>query len=400
MADKQMLDVIFIGGGLAAGLAAILLRQRMPHLNFLVIEAREDLTFPQTWSFQSLPHGIDPTLLKVFSEVESSWLNDFISKSWPCYEVRFPDLKKTLNIPYHSIRSTDFWTYLKRELGEHLLLGATVKDVTGTAVTLVNGASFTATQLIDTRGWADKAFPVAGYQKFIGLNLQLKKPHGLLHPILMDATVPQVDGFRFMYTLPWDERSLLIEDTHYSNTRDIDVALYRQAILDYAQTRGWDVESIGDMEHGALALPSFSKSRRFAPAPCQGVPQMGTRGGLFHATTGYSIYDAVLGAEQILHKAEQGWAQCSTELKSYGQKRWAGQEFYRRLNNMLFFAAIPGERYRILERFYAHDEDLISRFYAGKTNTSDKLRILSGKPPIAVRPALYHFFKRSEVQHG
>ena len=31
---------------------------------------------------------------------------------------------------------------------------------------------------------------------------------------------------------------------------------------------------------------------------------------------------------------------------------------------------------------------LIARFYAGRSNTPDKLRILSGKPPVSVRRAI------------
>ncbi len=400
MAVKQKYDVIFIGGGLAAGLAAILLQNRMPHLSLLILESREQPQMPQTWSFQSLPSSIDPSLLKVFSNVGSSWLKPFVSQSWSGYEVRFPLLRKNLNLSYHSIRSSDFWAYLRGELGDALRLGARVDTASGSKVRLINGEILEAHQLIDSRGWADRAFPVAGYQKFIGLNLSLKKPHGLSRPILMDATVPQTDGFRFMYTLPWSERSLLIEDTHYSNTCDINVNDYRDAILEYAAAQTWEVDSIGEMEQGALALPSFSKGRVFAPKPAPDVPQIGTRGGLFHATTGYSIYDAVLGAEALWQSYERSPAQVSSQLSSYSLRRWDAQEFYRRLNNMLFFAAAPAERYRVLERFYGHDDDLISRFYAGKTSVQDKIRIMTGKPPIAMRQALFHFFNRSEVRHG
>ncbi|RZA23024.1 MAG: hypothetical protein EOP10_13845, partial [Proteobacteria bacterium] len=75
-----------------------------------------------------------------------------------------------------------------------------------------------------------------------------------------------------------------------------------------------------------------------------------------------------------------------------------------RLNNMLFYAAEPSERYRILERFYEHDADLIARFYAGKTSLGDKVKIMSGRPPIAMQKAIYHFFNRTqsvrEVNHA
>jgi lycopene beta-cyclase len=54
---------------------------------------------------------------------------------------------------------------------------------------------------------------------------------------------------------------------------------------------------------------------------------------------------------------------------------------------MLFHAAPPGQRYRVLEHFYRLPEPLIARFYAGRTTMLDKLRILSGRPPVKLKPA-------------
>jgi lycopene beta-cyclase len=55
---------------------------------------------------------------------------------------------------------------------------------------------------------------------------------------------------------------------------------------------------------------------------------------------------------------------------------------------MLFRAARPGERYRVLERFYGLPEALIARFYAARLTRFDKLRILTGKPPVPLAAAL------------
>ena len=55
---------------------------------------------------------------------------------------------------------------------------------------------------------------------------------------------------------------------------------------------------------------------------------------------------------------------------------------------MLFGAAPPAQRYRVLERFYGLDHALIERFYAGDCTMKDKLRILSGRPPVPLGAAL------------
>jgi len=58
------------------------------------------------------------------------------------------------------------------------------------------------------------------------------------------------------------------------------------------------------------------------------------------------------------------------------------------LNRMLFHAAKPHERYKVLQRFYRLPPGLIGRFYAGESNVFDKLRILTGRPPIPIPRAL------------
>ena len=67
---------------------------------------------------------------------------------------------------------------------------------------------------------------------------------------------------------------------------------------------------------------------------------------------------------------------------------WRERAFFRLLNRMLFRAAKPGERYKVLERFYGLSAPLIARFYAANLTPLDKLRILSGKPPVPVGAAL------------
>jgi lycopene beta-cyclase len=55
---------------------------------------------------------------------------------------------------------------------------------------------------------------------------------------------------------------------------------------------------------------------------------------------------------------------------------------------MLFHAAEPRLRYRVLEHFYRLPEAVIARFYAARLTRLDKLRILSGRPPVAIGRAI------------
>ena len=72
----------------------------------------------------------------------------------------------------------------------------------------------------------------------------------------------------------------------------------------------------------------------------------------------------------------------------FARRLWKARGFYRMLDTMLFKAAEPDERYRILERFYRLDPRLIGRFYAGRSTMLDKLRVLTGKPPVPLGRAV------------
>ena len=81
-------------------------------------------------------------------------------------------------------------------------------------------------------------------------------------------------------------------------------------------------------------------------------------------------------------------------LRDRARASWRRQRFYRMLGAMLFRAAEPDARYRIFERFYRLSPRLIARFYAGRSTTADKLRLLSGKPPVPIGRAIAALAKR------
>jgi lycopene beta-cyclase len=60
-------------------------------------------------------------------------------------------------------------------------------------------------------------------------------------PIVMDATVEQHDGYRFVYCLPFSPTELFVEDTYYSDGPEIDRDLLRDRIGDYAAAQGWQI---------------------------------------------------------------------------------------------------------------------------------------------------------------
>jgi lycopene beta-cyclase len=217
--------------------------------------------------------------------------------------------------------------------------------------------------------------------------VHLSAEHGLDGPIIMDATVDQKSGYRFVYVLPWDERTLLIEDTRYTDHEDLDPADFRAGVGSYAASQGWNIEAVLAEEQGVLpvALEGDIDAhwRRAA-----GHAMSGLRAALFHPTTGYSLPDAVRLANSICKLPEISRVTVEKLIREQSISTWRRRGFFRLLNRMLFRAAKPEERYRVLQRFYGLREPLMERFYAGRLTPFDKVRIVSGVPPVPILAAI------------
>jgi lycopene beta-cyclase len=118
------------------------------------------------------------------------------------------------------------------------------------------------------------------------------------------------------------------------------------------------------------------------------VPRSGLRAALFHPTTGYSLPDAVRLADELARLPELRSELLQPLIRERSRSKWRRDGFYRLLNRMLFRAARPEQRYRVLQRFYRLPEPLIQRFYADRLTLFDRARILSGRPPVPLVPAL------------
>lgn len=360
------MTISILGGGLAGGLIAYALHVRRPEVPVVLYERGETLGGNHVWSF------FDGDIAAA-----DRWLVEpFVSHSWPAYDVRFPKHSRTIAARYNSIESEQFDRELRAQLPtEAVRLNATVDDTPDGTV-------------IDARGPGDLAAFDAGWQKFVGLLLRTERPHGVERPIVMDATVDQLDGYRFVYVLPFGPSELFIEDTYYSDEAELDVEAVRARVLAYAVARGWEATPANRMEAGVLPVIVSGDHAAYWRSTGADAAKAGMRAGLFHPTTGYSLPDAVRLASAIIAEPDLSGPSLARLTRVHASRAWKGRAFYRMLDTMLFRAAHPHERYRIMERFYTLPEPLIARFYAGQSTAIDKLRVLTGKPPIPIPRAL------------
>ncbi|MEA1072944.1 lycopene beta-cyclase CrtY [Sphingomonas sp. LY160] len=369
-------DLLILGGGLAGGLAALAVTARRPELRVGIVEAGETLGGNHVWSF--FASDIDPA--------DRELVDPLIVHRWNGYDVHFPAHRRSIDEPYHSLTSERLDSVVRAALPAESIVRGVVAEASPTCVTLDDGRRIEAAAVLDTRGAGDLSVLSCGWQKFVGQVLTTDQPHGIDRPTVMDATVDQAEGFRFVYVLPFGTNELFVEDTYYSDTSDLDVAALRARIADYASARGWKAKPTNHVETGVLPVVMSGDFDDYWPAS-DGVARGGVRAGLFHPLTSYSLPDAVRFASWLSREAPID-GRLAKATRQLARRHWSRGWFDRLLTRMLFKAAAPRERYRILERFYRLPAPLIARFYAGRSTVGDRMRILAGKPPVPILKAL------------
>lgn len=378
-AMTPVIDFAIIGGGFAGSLTYLALKQNNPRLNVHLFEKSSHLCGNHTWCF----HESDIPLKA------KDWLLPLVSKTWNEQEVHFPEYSRVLSTPYHCIRSPDLEAKVLAKTDRNLHLDFELLKIETTAEGLYrlhfNGQEpVLAHSYLLARGWKPIEDPkTAGWQKFVGLEVKLKAPHGLSRVILKDVRQPQIDGYRFFYILPFSDDEMLIEDTYYSNHAILKDERIEKEILAYAQKQGWEVEKIQRREKGALPL-----YLEFPKTEVVDGPEIGAESQFVHPVTGYSTPMTLRMIQALL---DQSNLTVPSLLKVFARTRArerSKMQYLILLNRMMFLAAKNETRYKILERFYRFPEPLIDRFYSGQLTWWDRLRIVSGKPPVPVGEAL------------
>lgn len=375
MAKTFDCDLAILGGGLAGTLIALAFARLRPDVDLLLIERGPTLGGNHLWSF--FDGDVRPA---------DRWLIDpLITHHWPQgHEVRFPAYQRRLPTAYNSIASAQLDAHASQLLGNRVILNADATGITPARVTLADGRQIHARSVIDARGGGDLSALECGWQKFVGQALRLSHPHGLDRPVIMDATVAQIDGYRFIYLLPFDDRTIFVEDTYYSDSPAVDLPALTGRIAAYAKGQGWQVEEVIHQESGVLPVVHGGDFDRFWPAD-EGLARAGVCAAMFHPMTGYSLPDA---AATALWLVDQPLENLAAATRARAGAHWRAGGYYRLLAKMLFRAARPEQRWRVFERFYRLNPHLVGRFYGGRSTWADRIRILCGRPPVPIRSAM------------
>ncbi len=362
------------GGGLQSGLiVAALCGTGFP--GSVALAERDRIGGNHTWCFHA--GDLSPAMRR--------HVEPFVAHRWNSCEVRFPGYRRVLDTPYAMLSSERLRSEVLRMLAARP--GSTASEhvpaeltKTGT-VGLADGRTLAAGIVIDARGAGETTVP-CGWQKFYGEEITLRHGHGLIRPIVMDATVAQRDGYRFMYVLPLTPTRALVEDTSFSDGPELDDDERRWRIAEWLREHGWEALRVERTERGVLPMPMAEAPEDPPPdrSPSAGpsVVPGGYRGGWFHPGTGYSLPLAAELAELIAATPADALPAAVAAAACERRRR---ARFCHLLNRLLFRWYPPEARRGIFERFYRLPEATIARYYAMRLRPADKMRILGGRPP-------------------
>lgn len=365
-------DLTIIGAGLSGLLTAWRCLDFNPDLTIQIYEKEGVIAGDHTWSFNlsDIPKSLQ------------DWFSPFIRHEWPRYDVKFPKRERTLDIAYATGDSDTLRSCVQPFIDSGRLKVLTAHpapdDLTG--------------PVIDASGYAQRGDEFPGWQKFVGHVIRCKAPHGLVHPVIMDATVEQIDGYRFFYLLPFSDHEMLVEDTYFSDTPHLSENEVGARIVDYIKEKGWRDYTLLRTEKGVLPM-MMATDRQDQSA------KIGLGGGFAVAATGFTVPVAVKVADHIARAIQRGGATAApAAIVEYRAKHIREEGYTRLLNRMFFRAAQPEKRYIVLQRFYGLGRGLIRRFYRNEMTRRDKCRILIGKPPVPVSKAMTHLSESAFIE--
>ena len=278
-------DYIILG----AGASGLLLAYRMSQDSYfddkaiLIIDQVKDKGNDRTWCY--------------WEEGTGEW-DDLLTKTWPKVFFGSESFSKTITITpfsYKMIRSEKFYHKLWKsiDLKSNITF---IEDSVETyaeldkGVTVVaNKSTYFGLKLLNsipnkTVYETQQKYPVL-QQHFMGWFVKTKTDcFDDSVASFMDFNIPQSGNTRFMYVLPIDKKTALVEYTLFSEEL-LKNSEYEDAIKDYLKEKKITDFEILEKENGAIPMTSF----KFEELNSKSILNIGTAGGWTKASTGYTF---------------------------------------------------------------------------------------------------------------
>ena len=289
--DPGRYAYVILGAGCAGLSLCYYLLERGVREPVLILDTKERFEDDRTWCFWD----VEPTPFSYLAV--KSW------SSWSVHAEGRNIVHTTGRHPYVCLPAADFYRHALARIAAHdnvtVRLGEKVEgyeDLADGVLVRTSGGTYQADYAFDGRGLppGSQAFEEARAgslwvsQQFLGLRLRTGRP--VFDPsvcTLMDFSVSQKRGLRFVYVLPFGEREALVENVYLSETR-VSPQEHRMEISAYLGERyGLSLEdyAVDGEERGHIPMSDFTFPRR----PGERVYSVGMLGGETRPSTGYTF---------------------------------------------------------------------------------------------------------------
>ncbi|HEY5711118.1 MAG TPA: lycopene beta-cyclase CrtY [Allosphingosinicella sp.] len=364
MARGRRDGIVIAGGGLAGSLAALAMARMRPDVPLLIVEesARFGDTRPRAFADGELdPEGLD--LLGPLSE-----------HRWPGFYVAFPGFSRNLKADQSGIASDAVHKAMLATLDpKQYRLGTRVVAVREDALVLDGGETIKAEGAIDARGVANLSMLDLLYEARLERDYLFKTPHRVDRPVMIDATVDQAGGLRFVQCLPLAEDRLVLADVCISERAQPDEQA--EARLDaYVATRGWQRRKLLSEWTAVRPLPFGGDFAAFWRLGGARVAKLGLRGGFFHPLSGRTVADAARNALLLARQADFSGDALHDLFEDEARTLWKKREFLRSVTAAIAQAK-PEERRGLIESLFRLDPGVIGRLRADRLGMIDRMRV-------------------------
>jgi lycopene beta-cyclase len=275
-------DYAFIGMGCANSLILMELHSKglLANKRIVVYEPAQKIANDRTFCFWLSP-----------DELKASGLDKLVSHSWPAVKVNELEAQTLADKNYYYLRSDILYAYIKDLLMQYQCVW---KDES------LEGYPEKLGQLIfDSRPplfLPIKKYEVALSQSFYGWLVQTDRAiFDASAFTMMDFNIPQNGQTQFLYVLPFDENTALIEPTRFGKdpiTEDEASVLIEHFLSDQQTTF-----RILEKEKGCIPMSSVTLSE---PVGLANWIRTGAGSGQLKPSTGYSFVRSLTDAQQIV----------------------------------------------------------------------------------------------------
>ena len=376
-------DFIIAGGGMAGlSLAYYLSQSPLRDRSILILDSELKNRNDRTWCFW------EPD---VASANYTSAFDSILFRKWKTVSFHGTTYAGTLNMgdyQYKMLRSIDFYEFVRKELSKHPTIEfqqATInriKDTPQGGFVIANDEPYLADYVFDSTFALTLDQPENHnlLQHFMGWVITTENAcFNQNQPEIMDFRVAQHGDCRFIYILPFDEKTALVEFTLF-NGKLLTDAEYETELLHYIDhfldTGGYQIR---ETEYGVIPMSDEPTEENLS----EHIIRIGTSGGFTKPSTGYTFQRTQRYLQAIVKNlSETG--------KPNRRSSWFAGRF--KLYDSIFLNVLEKHRHDaddIFTRVYAKNHHRVFTFLDEDTQFIDELRLFATMPFL---PFVYAFF--------